>query len=53
MEGLGVAYKLDNLMPTADSRDEVKATEEYKNFFVDLLTKTRIAEKELVVISEE
>ncbi len=53
MEGLGVAYKLDNLKPAEDARDIVQEEEDYNNFFIELLTKTKIAEKELVIISDE
>lgn len=50
MEWLWIAYKLDNIKPDEDSRDFVRASEEYKNFFVELVSKTKLAEKELVIL---
>lgn len=53
MEGLWVTYKLDNLKPEEEWRNNIKETEDYKNFFVTLLIKSQVEEISVVDENEE
>ncbi len=49
MEWLGVIYRLDNLKPNIDTLNVDEKQEQYENFFVEIISKAKIAERELVV----